>query len=111
MKADPVAAQLLVNERGGAWCGDGSRRAAALVGFFVWQEGRFFVPAYVSDRDARSVGQGRSGATRSHAQRALSREHGEDCEHRTLTGASTTRRSSLAGTSTPIRIGWFAASG
>src|SRR5271154_106117 len=38
-------------------------------------------------------------------------EHGEDCEHRTLTGASTTRRSSLAGTSRPIRLGWFAASG
>src|ERR1700733_6875177 len=29
-------------------------------------------------------------------------EHGEDCEHRTLTGASTTRRSSLAGTSCEI---------
>src|SRR3984885_6412856 len=38
-------------------------------------------------------------------------EHGEDCEHRTLTGASTPRRSSLAGTSRPIRLGWFAASG
>jgi len=31
--------------------------------------------------------------------------------HRTLAGASTTRRSSLAGTSRPIRLGWFAASG
>ena len=71
MKADPADAQLLVTARGGAWCGDGSRRAAALVSFFVWQEGRFFVSAYVSDRDARSVGQGRSGATRSHAQRAI----------------------------------------
>jgi methyl-accepting chemotaxis protein len=71
MKADPVAAQLLVNERGGAWCGDGSRRAAALVGFLVWQEGRFFVPAYDSYCDARSDGQGRSGATRSHAQRPI----------------------------------------
>src|ERR1700685_3693353 len=38
-------------------------------------------------------------------------EHGEDCEHRTLTGASTTRRSSLAGTLKPIRLEWFAASG
>ena len=65
MKADPVAAQLFVNERGGAWCGDGSRRAAALISFLVWQEGRFFVPAYDSYGDARSVGQGRSGATRS----------------------------------------------
>ena len=38
-------------------------------------------------------------------------EHGEACEHRTLTGASTTRRSSFAGTSRPIRLGWFAGSG
>ena len=42
---------------------------------------------------------------------ALYSEHGEDCEHRTLTGASTTRRSPLAGTSRPIRLGWFAAWG
>ncbi len=69
--AEPADARVLVNERGGTWCGDGSRRAPALVSFFVWQEGRFFVPAYDSDRDARSVGQGRSGATRSHAQRPI----------------------------------------
>jgi hypothetical protein len=30
-------------------------------------------------------------------------EHGEDCEHRTLTGASTTRRLPLAGTSSLSR--------
>ena len=47
MKTDPADAQLLVDERGGAGCGDGSLRAAALASFFVWQEGRFFAPAYV----------------------------------------------------------------
>ena len=52
----------------------------------------------------RSGGQERSGATRSHAQRAApadglermsrpAREHGEDGEHRTLPGASTMARS------------------
>jgi hypothetical protein len=34
-------------------------------------------------------GIGRSGATRSHAQRALAREHGEDGEHRTFPDVST----------------------
>ena len=34
-------------------------------------------------------GIGRSGATRSHAQHALAREHGEDGEHRTFPGVST----------------------
>ena len=38
---------------------------------------------------ARSEGQERSGATRSHAQRHLRREHGEDGEERTLPEAST----------------------
>jgi len=38
---------------------------------------------------ARSEGQERSGATRSHAQRHLRREHGEDGEHRTSPEAST----------------------
>ena len=38
---------------------------------------------------ARSEGEERSGAARSHAQRALQREHGEDGEHRTFPEAST----------------------
>jgi transposase InsO family protein len=38
---------------------------------------------------ARREGEERSGATRSHAQRALPREHGEDGEHRTFPDAST----------------------
>lgn len=38
---------------------------------------------------ARNAGEGRSGATRSHAQRALAREHGEDGEHRTFPAVST----------------------
>ena len=67
MKADPADARLLVDERGGASSRNRSRRSVALASFFVWREGGFFASAYVSDRDARSVGQARSGATRSHA--------------------------------------------
>ena len=37
----------------------------------------------------RNGGDGRSAATRSHAQRALAREHGEDGEHRTFPAVST----------------------
>jgi putative transposase len=51
-------------------------------------------PAFPSRPDdnpamARNGGQERSGAARSHAQRPFGREHGEDGEHRTLSGAST----------------------
>jgi hypothetical protein len=46
---------------------------------------------------ARSEGEERSGATRSHAQRVLAREHGEDGEHRTFPGASTMARSAPVG--------------
>jgi hypothetical protein len=46
---------------------------------------------------ARNEGDGRSGATRSHAQRALSREHGEDAEHRTFSAVSTVAHSSSLG--------------
>ena len=49
---------------------------------------------------ARSEGQERGGATRSHAQRPLRREHGEDGEHRTLPEAST-----LASSTTPGATG------
>jgi hypothetical protein len=45
---------------------------------------------------ARNGGEGRSGATRSHAQRP-SREHGEDGEHRTFPEVSTVARSMLIG--------------
>jgi hypothetical protein len=41
-----------------------------------------------------NAGDGRSGATRSHAQRALSREHGEAGEHRTFSVVSTVAHSS-----------------
>jgi hypothetical protein len=55
---------------------------------------------------ARNEGDERSGATRSHAQRALSREHGEAGEHRTFSAVSTVTHSSPIGgshlpTSTP----------
>ena len=59
-------------------------------------------PAFPSRPDknqsrARSEGQERSGATRSHAQRPLRREHGEDGEHRTLPEASTLASSVRSG--------------
>jgi hypothetical protein len=46
---------------------------------------------------ARSGGEERSGATRSHAQRVLPREHGEDGEHRTFPAVSTMAHSAPAG--------------
>jgi hypothetical protein len=46
---------------------------------------------------ARNEGEGRSGATRSHAQRALAREHGEDGEHRTFPLVSTVAHSAPVG--------------
>jgi putative transposase len=54
----------------------------------------------------RNEGDGRSGATRSHAQSALAREHGEAGEHRTFSAASPVAHSAPVGgshlqTSTP----------
>jgi hypothetical protein len=59
-------------------------------------------PAFPSRPDngsdaGRSGGDGRSGAARSHAQRPLRCEHGEDGEHQTFRGASTVARSAQAG--------------
>src|SRR4051795_10244455 len=55
---------------------------------------------------ARNAGDERSGATRSHAQRAVAREHGEAGEHQTFSAVSTVAHSSPVGgshlqTSTP----------
>jgi hypothetical protein len=46
---------------------------------------------------ARNAGDGRSRATRSNAQSALAREHGEDGEHRTFSVVSTVAHSSPVG--------------
>ena len=46
---------------------------------------------------ARSGGDGRRAATRSHAQRAVAREHGEDGEHRTFSDVSTVAHSTRVG--------------
>jgi putative transposase len=46
---------------------------------------------------ARNAGDGRSRATRSHAQSALAHEHGEDGEHRTFSAVSTVAHSSPVG--------------
>ncbi len=48
---------------------------------------------------ARNEGDGRRGATRSHAQSALAREHGEAGEHRTFSAVSTVAHSSPVGSS------------
>jgi putative transposase len=48
---------------------------------------------------ARNEGDERSGATRSRAQRALAREHGEDGEHRTFSAVSTVASSAPVGDS------------
>jgi len=68
------------------------------VSFSVWLR----APAFPSRPDnsngaARSGRDGRSGAARSHAQRPLRREHGEDGEHQTFPGASTVAGSAQAG--------------
>jgi putative transposase len=60
------------------------------------------LPAFPSRPDvaqamARSGGEERSGATRSHAQRQFRRAHGEDGEHRTFPGVSTMAHSASAG--------------
>jgi transposase InsO family protein len=59
-------------------------------------------PAFPSRPDtasamARNAGDGRRAATRSHAQRHLRREHGEDGEHRTFPAVSTMAHSPTAG--------------
>jgi hypothetical protein len=59
-------------------------------------------PAFPSRPDnaparARNAGDGRSTATRSHAQRALPREHGEDGAHRTFPEVSAMAHSGSAG--------------
>jgi hypothetical protein len=62
------------------------------------------VPAFPSrpgkaKATAHNGGDGRSGATRSHAQRAPAREHGEDGEHRTFPAVSTVAHSAPVGRS------------
>ena len=53
-------------------------------------EGRdAFRPDAPASAAARNAGQGKRGATRTHAQPPLGGEHGEDGEHWTLTGVST----------------------
>ena len=77
-----------------------------LVGVALAQSGRFPVrsasllsrPDLAPPEPRRATeGNGRSGATRSHAQRALAREHGEDGEHRTFPAVSTVAHSAPVG--------------
>ena len=72
--------------------------------FLCSAEGPFLRPGLrLSQRGARR----RSSEERSNPEprAALCSEHGEDCEHRTLTGASMAQRLSLAGNPKPIPTG------
>jgi transposase InsO family protein len=78
------------------------RDALAQAGPQIQLSGSIGEPAFPSrpgivQTTARNEGDGRSGATRSHAQRALSREHGEDGEHRTFSAVSTVAHSTSLG--------------
>ena len=89
----PVGAVALNPER------DALSRATASQ---IQLSGSIGAPAFPSrpgsaQATARNAGDGRSGATRSHAQRALLREHGEDGEHRTFSEVSTGANSSAVG--------------
>jgi transposase InsO family protein len=89
----PVAAVTLNPER------DAVVQAAVHQGQLSSSTGQ---PAFPSrpgcaQATARNEGEARSGATRSHAQRALAREHGEDGEHRTFPAVSTVAHSAPVG--------------
>ncbi len=57
--------------------------------FLVRSESLLSRPDLTLRAAEQNEGEERSGATRSHAQRALPREHGEDGEHRTFPVVST----------------------
>jgi len=89
----PVGAVTLNPER------DGIVRAATSQ---IVLSGSIDEPAFPSrpgsaQAAARNAGDGRSRATRSHAQGALAHEHGEDGEHRTFSAVSTVAHSSPVG--------------
>ena len=69
-------------------------RGVTQAGFPVRSASLLSRPDLVLPKPQRAAeGIGRSGATRSHAQRAVAREHGEDGEHRTFPEVSTVAHS------------------
>ena len=76
------------------YAGSGAFRGVTQTGFPVRSASLLSRPDLALPKPRRAAeGIGRSGATRSHAQRALSREHGEDGEHRTFPEVSTVAHS------------------
>ena len=74
--------------------GSGAFRGVIQTGFPVRSASLLSRPDLALPQPRRvAEGIGRSRATRSHAQRALSREHGEDGEHRTFPAVSTVAHS------------------
>ena len=69
-------------------------RGVTQTGFPVRSASLLSRPDLALPKSRRAAeGIGRSGATRSHAQRAVAREHGEDGEHRTFPEVSTVAHS------------------
>jgi hypothetical protein len=78
--------------------GSGAFRGVIQTGFPVRSASLLSRPDLALPEPRRvAEGIGRSRATRSHAQRALSREHGEDGEHRTFPEVSTVAHSAPGG--------------
>ena len=76
------------------YAGSGAFRGVTQTGFPVRSASLLSRPDLALPEPRRvAEGIGRSRATRSHAQRALSREHGEDGEHRTFPEVSTVAHS------------------
>ena len=69
-------------------------RVVLANGFVLWSRADDLLRERGRQATARSGGDGRSTATRSHAQRS---EHGEDGEHRTFAAASTVAASPVNG--------------
>jgi hypothetical protein len=66
------------------YTGSAAPRGVTQTGFPVRSASLLSRPDLALPKSRRAAeGIGRSGATRSHAQRAVAREHGEDGEHRT----------------------------
>ena len=87
------------------YAGSGAFRGVTQIGFPVRSASLLSRPDLAPPEPRRATERiGRSGATRSHAQRALSREHGEDGEHRTFPEVSTVAHSAPVGGPRPPRF-------
>jgi hypothetical protein len=76
------------------YTGSAAPHGVTQTGFPVRSTSLLSRPDLAPPKSRRAAeGIGRSGATRSHAQRAVAREHGEDGEHRTFPEVSTVAHS------------------